>query len=252
MQFLSEQRLDGVLERHFTHDEIPGILWTPPSGPAPLILLGHPGGLEPMHERLLGRALQAAAHDFASLTIELPGAGVRPRIPELEQARADLRSALAERHAVDDAIIDALVLTLVDRAAPEWRSALDAALELPEIAGPVGISGGVIALAVRLAVTDPRIAAALLFAGSFIPRATFVEARQLHIPVHVLLQWDDAGNDRQRSLDLFDAFATEQKTLHANLGGHTGVPAFESDGAVAFLVRHLTPRSVGMVLADER
>lgn len=240
MQFTSEQRLDGVLERHLTHDEIPGILWTPPCGPAPLILLGHPGGLEPMYHRLLGRARQGAAHGFASLTLELPGAGVRPRIAELEQARAALHSALAEGRPVDDAIVDALVLTLVDRAAPEWRSALDAALGQPEIAGPVGISGGVIALAVRLAVTDPRIAAALLFAGSLVPRATFEEARRLRIPVHVLLQWDDAGNDRQQALDLFDAFATKEKTLHANMGGHTGVPAFEADAAVAFLVRHLT------------
>ncbi|GAA2078116.1 alpha/beta hydrolase [Aeromicrobium tamlense] len=241
MQFLSEQRHDGVLERHLTHDDVPGILWTPDSGPAPLILLGHPGGLQPMHQRLLGRARDAAQHGFASLTIELPGAGVRPRIPELEQARTDLRSALAEGRPVDDAIVDALVLTLVDLAAPEWRSALDAALELPEVEGPVGISGGVIALAVRLAVTDPRIAAALLFAGSFVPRSTFEEARRLRIPVHVLLQWDDAGNDRQRALDLFDAFATAEKTLHANMGGHTGVPAFEADPAMAFLVRHLWP-----------
>lgn len=247
MQFLSAQRLDGVLERHLVHDDIPGILWTPPSGPAPLILLGHPGGLEPMHARLLGRARHAAEHGFASLTLELPGAGVRPRVPELERARADLRSTLAEGRPVDDAIVDALVLTLVDRAAPEWRSALDAALELPEVEGPVGISGGVIALAVRLAVTDPRIAAALLFAGSFVPRATFEEARRLHVPVHVLLQWDDAGNDRQQALNRFDAFATSEKTLHANLGGHTGVPAFEAEPALAFLVRHLrTPeRTMG-------
>ena len=48
MRFTSEQRLDdGVLEREFTLGEIPGILWTPgsASAPAPLILLGHPGGL---------------------------------------------------------------------------------------------------------------------------------------------------------------------------------------------------------------
>lgn len=242
MQFLSEQRLDGgVLERHLTHDGIPGILWTPDAGPAPLLLLGHPGGLEPMHPRLLARARHGAEHGFASLTIELPGAGVRPRIPQLEQARADLRSTLAAGRPVDEAIVDALVLTLVDRAAPEWRSALDAALELPEIEGPVGISGGVIALAVRLAVTDQRIAAALLFAGSFVPRATFGEARRLSIPVHVLLQWDDTGNDRHEALDLFDAFATAEKTLHANMGGHTGVPAFEADASVGFLVRHLRP-----------
>ena len=36
MEFTSEQRLDdGVLEREFTLGEIPGILWTPGSAPAP-------------------------------------------------------------------------------------------------------------------------------------------------------------------------------------------------------------------------
>ena len=42
MRFTSETRLDdGVLEREFILGEIPGILWTPGSAPAPLILLGH-------------------------------------------------------------------------------------------------------------------------------------------------------------------------------------------------------------------
>jgi len=35
--------------------------------------------------------------------------------------------------------------------------------------------------------------------------------------------------DRQPALDLFDAFGTKEKTLHANLGGHAGTPWFEVD-----------------------
>lgn len=65
------------------------------------------------------------------------------------------------------------------------------------------------------------------------------EARRVTIPLHVLLQWDDEGNDRARSLDLFDAFGSTQKTLHANMGGHTGVPQFAGDDATRFFVRHL-------------
>jgi hypothetical protein len=45
--------------------------------------------------------------------------------------------------------------------------------------------------------TPGAAAPAGLFAGSFVPAATFDEARQLTIPLHVLLQWDDKGNDRQ-------------------------------------------------------
>ena len=46
----------------------------------------------------------------------------------------------------------------------------------------------------------------------------FEEARQVTIPLQVLLQWDDEGNDRQLALDLFDAFGSKEKTLHANHG----------------------------------
>ena len=240
MQFTSEQRLrNGVLEREFDLGEIPGILWTPASAaPAPLILVGHPGGLHQMYPRLVGRALHSAEYGFASVTIELPGSGDRPRSAAAEQARADLRAALKAGEPVAD-IVDALVLPLVERAVPEWQATLDAVLALPEIGGPVGFSGGVIAIGIRLALVEPRIGAALLFAGSYVPRSMFEEAGQVTIPLQVLLQWDDEGNDRQMALDLFDVFGSKEKTLHANLGGHTGVPEFEADASARFFARHL-------------
>jgi hypothetical protein len=243
MRFTSEHRLDdGVVEREFSLGEIPGILWTPgsASAPAPLILLGHPGGLRAMYPRLVARARHSAANGFAAATIELPGSGDRPPSTAAEQARADLHRALAAGAPVDDEIIDRLVLPLVDNAVPEWQFTLDALLSLPEIGGPVGFSGGVIAIGIRLAVVEPRIAAAGLFAGSLVPRAMFDEARQVTIPLHVLLQWDDEGNDRQAALDLFDAFGSREKTLNANMGGHTGVPQYAGDAAARFFVRHLT------------
>jgi hypothetical protein len=242
MRFTSEQRLDdGVLEREFTLGEIPGILWTPAtsSAPAPLILSGHPGGLHKMRSRLATRARHhAAEYGFAVATIELPGSGDRTPLPALERARADLRLAMEAGGPVDE-IVDALVLPLVDSAVPEWQATLDAVLSLPEIDGPVGYEGGVIGIGIRLAVVERRISAALLFAGSFVPHALFEEARQVNIPLQVLLQWDDEGNDRQLALDLFDAFGSEEKTLHANLGGHTGVPWFEIDAGARFFARHL-------------
>jgi hypothetical protein len=241
MRFTSEQRLDdGVLEREFTLGEVPGILWTPASAPAPLILIGHPGGLRTMYPRLVARARQCAADGFAAATIELPGSGDRPRSAAAEQARADLRRALEAGEPVRDDIVDRLVLPLVDKAVPEWQAALDALLALPGITGPVGYSGGVISIGIRLAVVEPRIRAALLFAGSFVPRAMFEEARRVTIPLHVLLQWDDEGNDRQAALALFDAFGSREKTLNANRGGHTGVPAAAGDAAARFFNRHLS------------
>ncbi|WP_406462224.1 alpha/beta hydrolase [Streptomyces sp. NBC_00111] len=247
MRFTSEHRIDGdVLERRFTLGDIPGILWTPASAPtsapAPLILLGHPPlGLHRMYPRLAERARHAVADGFAAATVELPGSGDRPRWPAVDQARADLRRAMEAGEPVGDDIIDALVLPLVDRAVPEWRAALDALLDLHGIGGPVGYSGGVISIGTRLAAVEPRVSAAVLFAGSLVPRVIFEEARQVTVPLHVLLQWDDEGNDRQAALDLFDAFGSEEKTLHANMGGHTGVPQHAGDAAARFLTRHLRP-----------
>ncbi len=243
MHFTAEHHLDdGVVEREFTLGEIPGILWTPPTSasPAPLILLGHPGGLHAMHPRLTGRARHATTNGFAAATIELPGGGNRPRLAEADRARDDLRQALAAGEPVNDDIIDRLVLPLVDQAVPEWQATLDALLSLPDISGPAGFSGGVIAIAVRLALVEPRIVAAGLFAGSYVPRTTFDDARQVTIPLHVLLQWDDEGNDRQMALDLFDAFGSPEKSLHANMGGHTGVPPHAGEGPDGFFARHLS------------
>ncbi|MFI7249337.1 alpha/beta hydrolase [Micromonospora chalcea] len=242
MRFTSDQRLaDGVREREFTLGDIPGLLWTPASAPepAPLILLGHPGGLPRMYPRLLARAQGCVAQGFAAATIELPGGGERPASAAAEQARADLRRALAAGEPVADEVVDRLVLPLVEKAVPEWRAALDALLALPGVGGPAGYAGGVISIGVRLAVVEPRIVAALLFAGSFVPRAIVAEARRITIPLHVLLQWDDEGNDRQMALDLFDALGSAEKTLHANMGGHTGVPWFEGEAANRFFARHL-------------
>ncbi|UGT62760.1 dienelactone hydrolase family protein [Nocardia asteroides] len=243
MQFSTEQRLDhDILEREFTVDGIPGILWTPgsASGPTPLILAGPPPlGLRASYPRLLARARSSLAQGYAVATLELPWSGERPRSAAADQARTDLRRALAAGGPVDGEIVDRLILPLVDKAVPEWRAALDDLLALPEIGGPVGYSGGVISIGTRLAAVEPRIAAAVLFAGSFVPRAIFDEARQVTVPLHVLLQWDDEGNDRRMALELFDAFGSAEKTLHANMGGHTGVPPYAGEEADRFFARHL-------------
>ena len=239
MRFTSEQRLDdGVLEREFTLGEVPGVLWTPGSAPAPLILIGHNGGLHKREPRLVARALHSAAeYGFAVAAIDHPGHGDRPRSAVDEQARADLRRAMAAGEPVDE-IFESFIVPLVERAVPEWRTTLDALLALPEIGGPVRYAG-MTAIGIRLAVVEPRISAAGFFAGGFVPSALREEARRVTIPLLFLLQWDDDGNDRQLALDLFDAFGTREKTLHANLGGHAGTPWFEVDDGNRFFGRHL-------------
>ena len=239
MHFTSEQHLEnGVVERQFVAGGIPGILWTPASSPAPLILMGQPGGLQSMRPRLAARALRSAADGFATAAIELPGGGDRPPLAALEKARADLRRALATGEPVEG-IVDRLVLPLVELAVPESQATLTELLALDELHGPVGYSGGPVAIGVRLAHVEPRIAAVGLFAGNFVPTVIRDEARRVTIPAHVLLQWDDEDNNRQQALDLFDALGSREKTLQANLGGHMGVPPFAGDDAARFFARHL-------------
>ncbi|MEU6374205.1 alpha/beta hydrolase [Streptomyces sp. NPDC046909] len=240
MHFTSEQRLDdGVLEREFTLGEIPGTLWTPAgsASAAPLILMAHNNGLPKSQSRLVARGRHTAAYGYAVATIDAAGCGDRPRSATDEQARADLRRAMQTGEPVDE-IFESVVGPLVENAAPDWLTTLDALLALPGIDGPVGYSGWM-ALGIRLAAVEPRIAAAGFFAGGYVPLAQREEARQVTVPLLVLLQWDDEGNPRQRALDLFDAFGTKEKTLHANMGGHTGTPAFEGEDAIRFYDRHL-------------
>src|SRR5215210_4056402 len=123
MRFTSTQRRNaGVLEREFTLGEIPGLLWTPGSAPAPLILIGHNGGLHKRLPRLVARARHyAAEYGFAAAAVDAPGDGDRPRSAADEQHRADLRRAVEAGEPVED-IVEAFLVLLVERALPEWRT----------------------------------------------------------------------------------------------------------------------------------
>ncbi|MER5351507.1 alpha/beta hydrolase [Kitasatospora sp. NPDC002551] len=236
-QFTAESSSNGLVEREFTLGQIPGTLWTPGSAPAPLILMAHNNGLPRRETRLVARARYYAAYGYAVATIDAPGCGDRPASAADAQARADLQRAMRAGEPVDE-IFESFVGPLVDRAVPEWQATLDALLTLPGIDGPVGYSGWT-AVGIGLAAVEPRIAALGLFAGGYVPRARRAQARQVTAPLLFLLQWDDEGNPRQRALDLFDAFGSKEKTLHANMGGHVGTPWFEVEDGGRFYDRHL-------------
>jgi len=60
--------------------------------------------------------------------------------------------------------------------------------------------------------------AAATFGGGFVVHKTLL-ARRITVPVQLLFPWDDEHVDRQ-SAPAFDAFASKEKTLHANQGDH--------------------------------
>lgn len=125
---------------------------------------------------------------------------------------------------------------------PEWQVTLDALQKLPETGteAPIGYGGGITpgtAIGIPLTAIEPRITAAI-FGGGFVVHESLIEAaRRVTVPVQFLLPWDDEHAGRQSALALFDAFASKEKTLHANPGDHRDVrwPGVDD----SFLVRHL-------------
>src|SRR5438874_12305192 len=98
VHFTAETSSNGVVERDFIVGEIPGVLWSPASGAdrAPLVLMGHGGGLHKKTPAQVARAHDSVTtYGFTVVALDAPGHGDRPRTAEDEQARADLQQAMA-------------------------------------------------------------------------------------------------------------------------------------------------------------
>jgi dienelactone hydrolase len=244
VRFTAETSLNGVVERDFLVGDVPGVLWSPVSGPdhAPVVLMGHGGGLHKKTPALMARAHDAVTTwGFTVVAVDAPGHGDRPRTAEDEWARAEFRQAAGDTERFRSVSIR-YVTSLAERAVPEWQATLDALQELPEIgtSAPIGYGGGIslgTAIGVPLTAVEPRITAAIFGGGFFVYEALIEAARRITVPVQFLLPWDDEHVDRQSSLALFDAFASTEKTLHANPGDHRTVRWVGIDDK--FLARHL-------------
>ncbi|CAL9366249.1 hypothetical protein SUDANB105_00768 [Streptomyces sp. enrichment culture] len=104
------------------------------------------------------------------------------RLPAAEHALAGLRRALEAGEPVSDEIIDTPSSSpWSTRRSRNGRPPLTPSSRCPRSAARSGTQGGVISIGVRLAVGGPRTSATVLFTGSFVPRATFEEARQVTI-----------------------------------------------------------------------
>ncbi|MEI5131898.1 alpha/beta hydrolase [Streptomyces libani] len=242
MRFTSETSSDGVSEQIFTLGEIPGVLWTPEgaAGTRPLVLMGHGGGQHKKARGIVARARRLVAEcDFAVAAVDVPGHGDRPKDEEYDRIATEnqARVAAGEELAPLIAGFQALVAR---RTVPEWRAVLDAVQGLAYVgAGPVGYWGVSLGcgLGVPFVAAEPRVRAAVLGLGG--AQASAETAARITVPVEFLLQWDDERVPRAEGLALFDALASDEKTLHANPGKHGEIPAFELDSMMRFFTRHL-------------
>jgi len=242
MRFNSGTSSDGVVERPFILDGIPGVLWSPDplAAPAPLVLMGHPGGLDKKAQGLVARARHlVTTYGFHAAAIDAPGHGDRPRSADDARWVAEMMRARAAGEPLGP-VVAAFNASLAERAVPEWRAVLDALQELPEVGAAVGYTGMTLAteIGIRLVAAEPRIRAAVL-GGAFASDGLLEAARGVTAPVQFLLSWDDPEIDRESGLALFDAFGSAEKTLHAVPGPHQRVPWFEAEDGARFLARHL-------------
>lgn len=242
MRFTFETSSDGVAEQLFTIGEIPGVLWTPEgaTGTRPLILMGHGGG---QHKKAPGMAARArrfvAECDFAVAAVDVPAHGDRPKEEEYDRLATE-NQVRVEAGAERAALIARFQALVARRTVPEWRAVLDAVQELEHVgAGPVGYWGVSLGcgLGVPFVAAEPRVRAAVLGLSGALESAE--PAARITVPVEFLVQWDDERVPRAQCLALFDAFASPEKTLHANPGKHGEVPAFEQDSMLRFFARHL-------------
>jgi hypothetical protein len=202
--------------------------------------MGHGGGLHKRSPGLVARARLAVLRDGLHVAaIDAPGHGERSPSRQ-DQEWVDALLCARENGEPFEPIIAPFNTSLAERAVPEWQRTIDALQSLPEIGAdsPIGYSGMTVASAIGipLVVAEPRIGAAI-FGGVFVYDALLRAARKVTIPVEFLLPWDDPEIGRQHGFAVFDAFASEEKTLLAFPGSHFRVPTERID--TGFFGRHL-------------
>ncbi|MEU2065898.1 dienelactone hydrolase family protein [Streptomyces anulatus] len=242
MRIISETSSDGVREQLFVLGEVPGVLWTPEgaAGTRPLVFMGHGGGQHKKDPGILARARRFVTDcGFAVVAVDVPAHGDRPKVEEYDRIVTENRARVEAGEDLAPLVADFQAL-VARQTVPEWRTVLDAVQQLESVgSGPVGYWGVSLGcgLGVPFVAAEPRVRAAVLGLGG--ASASAESAARVTVPVEFLVQWDDERVPRVQSLALFDAFASAEKTLHANPGKHGEIPAFELESTLGFFARHL-------------
>jgi dienelactone hydrolase len=242
MRFTHATSSGGVRQQLFTLGEIPGVLWTPEgaTGTRPLILMGHGGGQHKKAPGIVDRARRFVAEcGFAVAAVDVPAHGDRPKVEEYDRISAGMQARVEAGEELSTLLAGFQAL-VARQTVPEWQAVLDAVQQVDDVgAGPVGYWGISLGcgLGVPFVAAEPRVRAAVLGLGGV--TASAAAAAAITVPVLFLVQWDDERVPRAQSLGLFDAFASAEKTLHANPGKHGELPPFETDSALRFFARQL-------------
>lgn len=254
MEFTRERTLDGVTERLFeltvSGERVPAVVWTPEgaAGARPLVLMGHGGSQHKKIGSLATRARNfARKFGYATLAIDAPGHGDRISREEASRLSKEVGARVRGEAGAPVRTSD-MLRTMAERTAkavPEWKAALDLTQTFPfvgkhERIGYWGVSMGT-AIGVPFVASEPRIKCAVFGLAGLRPGAEAMAsaAKGITIPVEFVFQWEDAVAPRETGIALFDAFASKEKTMHINPGGHLDIPNFEGTSWERFFVRHL-------------
>ena len=253
MTFTDERTEAGVTRRSFelsvAGETVPAVIWAPQGakGPRPLVLMGHGGSQHKKTPGIRTRAAQYAQRlGYATLAIDAPGHGDRisraEAVANMREVGARVTGQVASPWTPERL---QLMAQRTASAVPEWNAALEAALGFDFVGrdGPIGywgVSMGT-AIGVPFVAQCPRITAAVFGLAGLRPNAAEFEAaaKAITCPVEFVFQWEDAVAPREHGLGLFNAFASKEKTMHINPGGHMDIPDFESASWERFFVRHL-------------
>jgi dienelactone hydrolase len=240
MDWLSEKTEKNVTERRFDLEvdgvTVPGILWTPEEATRtrPLVLIGHGGSQHKRAPNVLALARRIVRHlGFAAAAIDGPMHG--DRVEGGNDLTLDtVRSRMNE---------DPEQVAVRFRAArKEWSETLSALKQVHGVGdGPTGYWGLSMGTVIGLpfVASEPRIDAAVLGLMGIAIDAQPRSAASLQMPVLFIVQWHDELVARDQALALFDAIASEDKTMHVNPGLHSAVPAREIQATEDFFQKHL-------------
>ncbi|MCB1692830.1 MAG: hypothetical protein KDI19_08695 [Pseudomonadales bacterium] len=254
MNYTKEKEIDGVLQRDFAievgGETVPCVIWLPKdaSGSRTLIVMGHGGSQHKKTPGIRSRAVEYAQRfGWATIAADAPGHGDRITREEAERMAQEV-GARVRGEAAGPAFDSDRMKQMAERgqkAVVEWKAMLDAVQALDEVGndkgvGYWGVSMGT-AFGVPFVAAEPRIDCAIFGLAGLREGANYMQeaAASITIPVEFVFQWEDAVAPREAGIALFNAFASKEKSMHINPGGHLDIPDFERDAWTAFLCRHL-------------
>ena len=194
-----------------------------------------------------GQFVTQSDFGWATLAIDAPGHGERATRKEAQAERLKVEARVrgdvnAPSLSAEDKII--FLDTLAAQAVPEWQAALDTALEqfVPDVEsiGYLGVSQGTW-IGVPLLAVEKRFKCAVLGLSQLHPDHTAFKSAAQHItiPLRFSFQWDDPIRNREYGIALYNAFASSDKSMHINPGGHMDIPQSEINSWDEFFHKYL-------------